>query len=269
MDAPMTPAPALPAPPPALDPLDRVFTYNAQFPPSGYLVAVRESDGTKTATVTRSNAAILDGQPMVFVTGRGKAVHLDDLIVSPLIEGLAYQTNYLTTHQHDWLLATLNGQEWRPDLKRRTQHYGWVYDYKRRTVTRDMYLGPLPEFLDRLATKLVVDGWMTVKPDQVIVNEYAPGQGIGLHVDCEPCFGEQVVSLSLESNCVMNFEEVEGEGKHQVYLMRRSILRIEGAARHRWRHGIAAVKTEQFNEHTIKRQRRVSVTFRNVIAPED
>ena len=44
------------------------------------------------------------------------------------------------------------------------------------------------------------------------VNEYLPGQGIAQHVDCVPCFGGTVASLSLLSPCTMRLEPAGGGG---------------------------------------------------------
>ncbi|MBL8596335.1 MAG: alpha-ketoglutarate-dependent dioxygenase AlkB [Devosia sp.] len=101
------------------------------------------------------------------------------------------------------LLAQIGALPWRDDLRRRVQHYGYRYDYKARRVTRDSYLGPLPEWLATLVGGLSADGIFEAVPDQVIVNEYLPGQGIAAHVDCEPCFGDMIASLSLGSGCTM------------------------------------------------------------------
>ena len=119
----------------------------------------------------------------------------------------------LTLH-HDWiepavearLLAAIDGETWLDDLKRRVQHYGWRYRYKARAVTRDDYLGPLPAWAQEIARRLddPAKGLMTRAPDQLIVNEYTPGQGISQHVD-RPVFGPVIASLSLGSACVMKF----------------------------------------------------------------
>ena len=42
-------------------------------------------------------------------------------------------------------------------------------------------------------------------PDQLIVNEYQPGQGISAHIDCEPCFKNTIVTVSLGSVYEMDF----------------------------------------------------------------
>ena len=76
------------------------------------------------------------------------------------------------------------GGEWRDDLSRRVQHYGWRYDYKARAITPDMHIGALPDWLQQLAQRLHDETNLFDRvPEQVIVNEYLPGQGIAMHTD--------------------------------------------------------------------------------------
>lgn len=48
--------------------------------------------------------------------------------------------------------------------------------------------------------------------DQLIINEYQPGQGINPHIDNVKLFAEPIVSLSLGSECIMEFDrEISNE----------------------------------------------------------
>ncbi|WP_244313666.1 alpha-ketoglutarate-dependent dioxygenase AlkB [Stappia sediminis] len=163
------------------------------------------------------------------------------------------------------LLDRIDAAPWRADLKRRVQHYGYRYDYKARRVTRESFLGPLPGWLMPLCERLANDGHFAKPPDQVIVNEYLPGQGIAPHVDCEPCFGDTIASLSLCSGCVMDFTNVEAGERFSHYLEPRSLLVLSGEARYRWRHGIAARKSDPGPNGRIARGRRISLTFRTIL----
>ena len=59
-----------------------------------------------------------------------------------------------------------------------------------------------------LGARLKDAGWFERMPDQVIVNEYEPGQGIAAHVDCVPSgFSGTIASLSLLSSCTMHFQD--------------------------------------------------------------
>lgn len=182
------------------------------------------------------------------------------------INGLKYIENYIDNDRHNWLLTEIDKHEWLNDLKRRVQHYGFKYDYKARKVNLDMRIGKLPEWLKRLSNKLHKDGHMSVIADQVIINEYEPGQGIAGHIDCEPCFRDTIVSLSLGSGCVMDFTNKDDKTqKIPVWLAPRSLVVLSDEARYKWLHGIAARKSDPWEGKKHERGRRVSLTFRKVI----
>ena len=182
------------------------------------------------------------------------------------IPGLYYVPDYINEIEHDQLLAQIDEQPWLDDLKRRVQHYGFKYDYKARRVARDMRIGKLPKWLEELAEKLWIDGHMPEVADQVIVNKYEPKQGISKHIDCEPCFQDTIVSLSLGSGCVMDFtNKFDKTKKIPVWLAPRSIVVLKDEARYKWLHGIAARKSDTWEGNRVPRERRVSLTFRKVI----
>ena len=182
-----------------------------------------------------------------------------------MIDGLHYQPDYIDAETEARLIKTIDAQIWQSPFKRRVQHYGYVYDYRLRTIDQSMRLGALPAWLQSLAEKLYQDGWIDNVPDQVIINEYDAGQGIALHVDCEPCFGDTIISMSLGSSCVMNFQHTESKETINQILEPCSLIVMTGTARYEWRHGIPARKTDKVEGRIIKRSRRISLTFRKVI----
>ncbi|MBA5775680.1 alpha-ketoglutarate-dependent dioxygenase AlkB [Stappia sp. F7233] len=175
-----------------------------------------------------------------------------------------YLLDYISHSDESALLARIDSLPWRGDLKRRVQHYGYRYDYKARRVTHDSYLGPLPNWLNFLTDRLRVEGVFSAVPDQVIVNEYLPGQGIAAHVDCEPCFGNTIASLSLGSASMMEFSSVHSGEATSCYLQPRSLLILRDEARFDWKHGIPARKSDLVGGERYVRGRRVSLTFRTI-----
>lgn len=184
-----------------------------------------------------------------------------------LPDGLHYIPNFITPAEESALIETIDQQPWLTDLKRRVQHYGWKYDYTARQVNESMRLGSLPDWLMDYCQRLYDGGHFSKIPDQVIINEYQPGQGIAPHVDCVPCFEETIASISLGSPCVMDFTNPVTSEKISHLLEPCSLLIFSGDARYQWRHGIASRKTDKHNGQTIQRGRRISLTFRSVIAP--
>jgi alkylated DNA repair dioxygenase AlkB len=182
------------------------------------------------------------------------------------IPDLSYVADYITGAEAEELLVHVDNGVWLADLKRRVQHYGFKYDYRKRKVDMSMHVGRLPDWLERLSQKLYSDGHMPKIADQVIVNEYLPGQGISAHIDCEPCFEDTIVSMSLESSCVMHFTNKRDQTlKIPVLLEPRSIVVLTGQARYEWMHSINARRNDEWKGNRFERGRRVSLTFRKVI----
>ncbi len=187
----------------------------------------------------------------------------------PGICGLFYYYGFLDEHAQRRLTECIEAKPWRRDLERRVQHYGWRYDYRTRTVTPDMDLGPLPDWVEEVAARLysetrLFDG----VPDQAIVNEYEPGQGIALHADRQ-CFGDTVATVSLGDDWEMRLRPVRGKAQEdrRIMLARGSVLILTADSRSRWMHGIDKRRTEKSPIGQRDRRRRLSLTFRTMLAP--
>jgi alkylated DNA repair dioxygenase AlkB len=190
---------------------------------------------------------------------------LNDLELLSKIKGLLYIPEYITKEEHVLLWQSVNSENWLGDLKRRVQHYGYKYNYRARFIDYTMKIEDLPEWVMPLANNLHKEEYMPVIPDQLIVNEYKPGQGIASHIDCEPCFGDTIISLSLGSTCVMDFINKETKEKVEVLLEPRSLVVLKDDARYLWTHGITGKKADNFKGVKHNRKTRISLTFRNVI----
>ena len=90
---------------------------------------------------------------------------------------------------------------------------------------------------------------------QILINEYASGAGIGWHRD-KPTF-QDVVAVSLGARCTLRLRRKCGDGWERIaqQLQPRSAYLLRGAARREWEHSIPPVD-----------QLRYSVTFRNFVA---
>ncbi|MGP3690326.1 alpha-ketoglutarate-dependent dioxygenase AlkB [Streptomyces sp. IBSNAI002] len=189
---------------------------------------------------------------------------------SGAVPGLRCIADWLAPEACEALLSDIDTAEWSAQLKRRVQHYGHRYDYGRRSVAgvREAAAPPLPVWARQAAARLTREGLMDQEAEQVIVNEYQPGQGISAHVDCLPCFGPAIAAISLGSSCLMDFANPEDGTKLAVPLAPGSLLVMTGPARYTWRHAIAARKSDPGTGTTgrVARGRRVSVTFRTLLA---
>jgi alkylated DNA repair dioxygenase AlkB len=183
------------------------------------------------------------------------------------IPGLTYLANYINVGKQHELLSDIDREEWSTILKRRVQHHGYRYKYKKGLLTSSSYLGALPDWAQSLANRLSDDGLTTNPLDQVIVNEYNPGQGIASHIDCIPCFGNTIISLSLGSSCVMELTHSLTQEKVSILLFPGTVLVLQGEARYDWEHSIATRKKDKYQGKEFVRTRRVSLTFREVLFP--
>lgn len=172
----------------------------------------------------------------------------------PAVPGLRYLPGYLSEADERDLAGAIDALPWNTEWKRRRQPYGAGYGGSGDSA-------PVPEWGRILADRMLADG-VTDRPfDQMLVNEYAPGQGISPHRDYAP-FGRTVVSLSLLSPCVMDFRHVATGRKESLLLEPRSLLVLSDEARYDWEHGIAPRKRDVWQGVRWDRGRRVSVTFR-------
>ena len=178
--------------------------------------------------------------------------------------GAALVSDIVTEAEERRILMRIADAPWLTDLTRRVQHYGYRYDYRGKFAGRHAPAPAFPRWAKVAADRLrpLFDGRL---PEQCIVNEYRPGQGIGMHADHES-FGPIVVSLSLGDAWTMQFRPraarpyvSDGLASDEVALLpRRSALVLRGAARAHYMHGIDRTA----NAH--RAGTRVSATFRTL-----
>ncbi len=179
--------------------------------------------------------------------------------------GAEYLPEFITRQEESALITAIDATNWITDLRRRVQHYGYRYNYTKRNLSADDKIGALPEWAAGLCDRLLAQGVFSQYPEQLIVNEYQPGQGIAAHTDRD-CFGEVLAGISLSSDCLMDIypHPKDKNTSFAIALERRSLLAMRGASREQWLHGIRPNKSDTQNGHKIPRNRRLSLTFRTV-----
>lgn len=178
---------------------------------------------------------------------------------------IAYRDDFISEAEETNLLKAINAEPWMGDLKRRVQHYGYRYDYSEKTISREDRIGDLPDWVKPLTDRLVSVGLFESRPDQLIVNEYKPGQGIAPHID-RNCFGPVVAAVSLGSDCIMKLYPPKADETEALdfIVLRKSLMAYRGKGRYHYRHGIPLRKTDTQDGVKIPRDTRVSLTFRTV-----
>lgn len=193
---------------------------------------------------------------------------MDQLFPQPGVEGLHLLTNFISEQQEQSILATLKRFEPDESLKRVTWHFGRRYDYSDSLVVRKADVPAIPDELKELGRKLVEVGPFVEDPSQVIVNEYIANttrkDGIAAHRDRADCFGPVVATISLLESWVMRFTHGSGETVDLV-LPRLSCAILAGPARYDWQHGIQPRQYDRVGGVRVRRNRRVSVTFRTIV----
>lgn len=173
----------------------------------------------------------------------------------PRIPGLTYFRKYLTPQEERELVAAIDQEPWDTSWERRRQFYGATYGPGEQSER------PIPPWGLSLARRMHQEGISERPFDQMLVNEYTPGQGIALHRDHKP-FDRTVVSLSLLSACLMDFRQPADGRRESLLLEPRSLLILSDAARYDWQHGIARRRTDRWHGVAVPRARRLSLTFR-------
>lgn len=146
------------------------------------------------------------------------------------------------------------------------QQYGAHYNHKAAVVEK-VQQNPWPTWCTELGNLVVCSGHLHVTPEQAIINEYLPGQGIASHIDHPDGFGPIVVSITLGSGVTLDLSNADSGAKWHLYLEVGSLVVLSGASRFEWKHGIAKRDFDIVNNCKVPRDRRVSVTFRTLSSP--
>lgn len=134
---------------------------------------------------------------------------------------------------------------------RRIAAFGRRYDVERGRLD---VADPWPDFLEVLLARLAERvGLKRGDFVQALINEYAPGAGIGWHRD-RPVYGE-ILGVSLLAPCVMRLRQKDGAGwrRSAAPLEPGSAYRLSGEARREWEHSISPMT-----------RLRYSITFRTL-----
>ena len=182
---------------------------------------------------------------------------MSDLFDTPLVSGLRYAEEVISAAEERKLLDRLMPLDLAPFRfhgwlgNRRTQSFGWRYDFDDASFTP---AEPIPGWLEPLRSRAA--SFAGLQPNDfvhVLIARYDPGAGIGWHRD-RPQYGE-VLGLSLGIDCTMRLRRRTDSGfeRCNVALPSRSLYRLSGEVRWEWEHSIAPLA-----------ETRRSITFRTL-----
>lgn len=145
---------------------------------------------------------------------------------------------------------------------------GWVsepggYRYAPRNPGTRQPWPAMPECLLRFAVRAATEaGYPDFVPDSCLVNQYLPGNKLGLHQDRdERDLRAPVVSLSLGLPATFLFGGLERSGKTQRYRLAHGDVVVWGGPSRLAFHGVLPVAN---GDHPLLGRRRINLTFRKV-----
>ena len=178
-----------------------------------------------------------------------------------VVKGLYYMPNVISDIEQNEILKYLKeSTEWINVSKyknsRRVIHYGYNYAYNRSGITK---IGDIPNIFRKLLNieilKNIID---KENMEQLIINEYKPGQGIANHIDHVKYFGPIIICFTIGSGVIINFTKDSLEKK--IYVEPGSMYIMTNDARYKWKHGIK----KALYDNGSKRGTRYSLTFRSI-----
>jgi alkylated DNA repair dioxygenase AlkB len=181
------------------------------------------------------------------------AVGQDDLFgrQDDLPEGFRYQPNLISAEEESELVRELQNLPFQSFdfhghlANRRVVGFGLRYDYDRRAVVE---APPIPDFLTPLRDKVAAfAGRPAPAFEQVLINEYREGAGIGWHRD-KPHF-EEVAGVSLLAPCSFRLRRKNGTkwDRKTIIVEPRSAYLMTGAARNEWEHSIPPLSEHRYS----------------------
>ncbi len=178
------------------------------------------------------------------------------------LPGLYLYPNFINEMQEQQLLSEIDSQPWIVDYLRRLQYYGY-----RNELEKPYQLIPfpvsMPPLIRQLSQEIAERHIIDLQPDQVIINEYVPGEGLKPHKD-RAYYENQICGVNLGSSCVMRFIKGKNQEIFDIEVPRRSLYVMQDDARKKWKHGIPPRKKDKVDGELHHRDRRVSITYRKV-----
>jgi alkylated DNA repair dioxygenase AlkB len=127
-------------------------------------------------------------------------------------EGFVYRDDVVTVEEEQALVARFRDLPFKPFEfhgflgNRRVISFGWRYDFSSAVLQPS---NQIPPFLLSLRERAA--GFANIPSDtleQVLINEYAPGAGIGWHRD--KAMFEDIIAISLGGSCILRLRREQG-----------------------------------------------------------
>jgi alkylated DNA repair dioxygenase AlkB len=120
-----------------------------------------------------------------------------------LVPGLFIYPEFINEEKEQQLLREIDSQIWVVDYLRRLQYYGYRNELDK-PYNLIRFPISIPPQIHQLSEEIVEQKILLHQPDQVIINEYIPGEGIKPHKD-RAYYENQICGVNLGSGCIMKF----------------------------------------------------------------
>jgi alkylated DNA repair dioxygenase AlkB len=179
-----------------------------------------------------------------------------------VVPGLFLYPDFIDEAREQELLNEIDNQTWIVDYLRRLQYYGYRNELEK---PYDLIPFPIamPPEIYQLSQEIVEQKILMLQPDQVIINEYVPGEGIKPHKD-RAYYENQICGVNLGSGCIMRFIKGMNDEVIDIEIPPRSLYVMQDDARKKWKHAIPPRKKDNIEGMVKHRERRVSITYRKV-----
>lgn len=175
------------------------------------------------------------------------------------IEGLWYIENYLSEDELNMIKNKINEEIdlvpiTKSSASRKVAHYGYYYLYDRSGLKE---APKIPNYLESFVlperiNKLVNEDLVNVPFEQLIINEYLPGQQIAFHIDHVKQFGPMIACITVGQSVPIKFKY--GSVEKIINVKEGSMYIMTEDARYKWQHSLRNATTNN----------RYSLTYRTI-----
>ncbi|XP_033116264.1 alpha-ketoglutarate-dependent dioxygenase alkB homolog 4-like isoform X2 [Anneissia japonica] len=159
--------------------------------------------------------------------------------------GVCIISEFITAEEEKNIVHEIDSTKWKESQSGRLkQDYGPKVNFKRKKVKMQQFTG-LPHFSCALYNRMILlDELKNFVPVELCNLDYNPSRGSAIdpHFDDFWLWGERLVTLNLlsDSYLAMTSDKVTGEQSIlvRVPLPRRSLVILQGDARHVWKHSV-------------------------------
>lgn len=189
------------------------------------------------------------------------------------VPGLYYIPDILSHYpdlKSDGIIGELDKNKWEQvsanENSRVVQMYGYKYNYNTNNIKEPTQpFIPCITRLKDILEEIVMEIIPNANPfNQCIVNNYTTGQGISKHID-NPLYGNTIGCYTIgDMYSGATFKFRKDDIVKTIYIEPNSLYIMSGDARYVFTHEMVKAKKDKVKDNMIHRDRRISITFRNV-----